>query len=62
MYGQVVQTIADYSLVEQMKDNVGITEELKASDQMKWDRLMKKVRNAAEEVVVREWIELQEQE
>lgn len=40
-------------LVEQMKAGAGITEELKASDQMKWVRMMNNVRNAAEEIVVK---------
>lgn len=43
-------------LVEQMKARAGITEELKASDQMKWVGLMNNVRSAAEEIVVRELI------
>ena len=43
-------------LVEQMKAGAGITEELKASNQMKWVGLMNNVRSAAEEIVVRELI------
>lgn len=43
-------------LVEQMKAETGITEELKKSDQMKWVGLMNNVRSAAEEIVVREEI------
>ena len=43
-------------LVEQMKAGAGITEELKASDQMKWVGLMNNVRSAAEETVIRELI------
>lgn len=43
-------------LVEQMKAGAGITEELKASDQMKWVGLMNNVRNSAEEIVMRELI------
>lgn len=41
-------------LVKQMKTGAGITEELKASDQMKWVELMNNARNAAEEIVVKE--------
>jgi hypothetical protein len=41
-------------LVEQMKLRAGITEELKAADQMKWVRLMNNVRSAAEEKVLKE--------
>ena len=43
-------------LVEQMKAGAGITEELKASDQMKWVRMMNNVRNAAEEIIVKELV------
>lgn len=43
-------------LVEQMKAGAGITEELKANDQMKWVGLMNNVRSSAEEIVVKELI------
>lgn len=43
-------------LVEQMKAGAGISEELKASEQMKWVRLMNNVRSAAEEIVLKEII------
>ena len=43
-------------LVEQMKAGAGITEEIKASDQMKWVGLMNNVRSAAEGIVIRELI------
>lgn len=43
-------------LVEQMKAGAGITEELKAAEQMKWIGLMNNVRSAAEEIVLREMI------
>lgn len=43
-------------LVEQMKAGAGITEELKATDQMKWVGLMNNVRITAEEIVQREMI------
>lgn len=43
-------------LVEQMKAGAGITEELKAADQMKWIGLMNNVRITAEEIVQREMI------
>ena len=39
-----------------MKAGAGITEELKASDQMKWVGLMNNVWSAAEEAVIRELI------
>lgn len=43
-------------LVEQMKAGVGITEELKEKDQMKWVGLMNNVRSAAEEIVLKELV------
>jgi hypothetical protein len=43
-------------LVEQMKSGAGITEELKAVDQMKWVGLMNNVRSAAEEIVLKELV------
>ena len=39
-----------------MKVGAGITEELKASDQMKWVGLINNVRSSAEEIVMRELI------
>lgn len=43
-------------LMEQMKAGTGITEELKATDQMKWVGLMNNVKSAAEEIVLKELI------
>ena len=43
-------------LVEQMKAEAGITEELKAAEQMKWIGLMNNVKSAAEEIVLRELV------
>lgn len=43
-------------LVEQMKAGVGITEELKEKDQMKWVGLMNNVRSAAEEITLKELV------
>ena len=43
-------------LVEQMKASAGITEELKAMDQMKWVGLMNNVRSAAEKIVLDEMV------
>ena len=43
-------------LVRQMMDRQGITEELKARDQMKWVRAVNNIRNAAEEIVRHEII------
>ncbi len=41
-------------IVEQMKAGAGLTEELKTAKPMKWVGLMNNVRNAAEEIVLRE--------
>lgn len=38
-------------LVEQMKQAEGVTEQLKAANQMKWARVMNNIRNRAEEIV-----------
>ena len=43
-------------LVEQMKAGAGITEELKAANQMKWSGFMNNVRITAEEIVQWEMI------
>ena len=41
-------------LVEQMKAGTGITEEIKAANQIKWVGLMNNVRITAEEIVQKE--------
>ena len=43
-------------LVRQMMERQGITEELKARDQMEWVRAVNNIRNAAEEIVRHEII------
>lgn len=43
-------------LVEQKKAGVGITEELKATDQMKWVGLMNNLRNSVEKIIMDELI------
>lgn len=43
-------------LVERMKVSAGITEELKSSDFMQWIGLVNNVRNAAEEIVLKELV------
>lgn len=43
-------------IVAQMAKNQGVTEELKASDQMKWVKMMSNLQNAAEETVLAELI------
>ena len=41
-------------IVEQMKDAEGVTEDLKAGDQMAWVRAMNSICNRAEEIVLKE--------
>ena len=41
-------------IVEQMKVSEGVTEELKAADQMAWIRAMNSIHNRAEEIVLEE--------
>lgn len=41
-------------LVEQMKEQQGVTEELKMQDQMKWVRRMNNIRACVEEIVLKE--------
>ncbi len=43
-------------LMQQMSTQEGVTEELKASDQMEWVRRMNSIRNRAEEIVLQELI------
>ena len=43
-------------IVEQMKETEGVTEELKAADQMAWIGAMNSIRNRAEEIILREMI------
>ena len=43
-------------IIEQMKASEGVTEELKAADQMAWVGAMRSIRNRAEEIILREMI------
>ena len=43
-------------IVDQMKASEGMTEELKASNQMAWVGAMNSIRNRAEEIILREMI------
>ena len=43
-------------LVAQMAQNEGVTEELKARDQMEWVHRMNAIRDSAEEIIFRELI------
>ena len=43
-------------LMEQMTEKQGVTEELKAQDQMKWVRLMNNIKASAEEIVLKNMV------
>ena len=43
-------------IVDQMKASEGVTEEMKAADQMAWVGVMNNIRNRAEEIILREMI------
>ena len=42
------------SYIIQAAERMGVTEELKASDQMRWVRLMNNIKSLAEEIVLKE--------
>ena len=44
------------AIIDQMKASEGVTEELKAADQMAWIGAMNSIRNRAEEIILRELI------
>ena len=44
------------TLMEQMTEKQGVTEELKAQDQMEWVRLMNNIKASAEEIVLKKMI------
>ena len=43
-------------LVRQMMERQGITEDFKVRDQMEWVRAVNNIRNAAEEIVLKELV------
>ena len=43
-------------IIEQMKASEGVTEGMKATDQMAWVGAMNSIRNRAEEIILREMI------
>ena len=43
-------------LMEQIAEKQGVTEELKAQDQMKWVRLMNNIKASAEEIVLKDLV------
>ena len=43
-------------IIEQMKATEGVTEEMKAADQMAWVSAINSIRNRAEEIILRELI------
>ena len=44
------------TLMEQMIEKQGVTEELKAQDQMKWVRLMNNIKVSAEEIILKNMV------
>ena len=44
------------AIIDQMKASEGVTEEMKAADQMTWFRAMNSIRNRAKEIILREMI------
>ncbi|MCQ2485534.1 MAG: TnpV protein [Clostridia bacterium] len=44
------------SIVKAMAKEQGVTEQLKAEDQMKWVQMMNNIRNSAEEIVLNELV------
>lgn len=44
------------TLMEQMTEKQGVTEELKAQDQMKWVRLMNNIKVSAEEIILKNMV------
>ena len=44
------------TLMEQMTEKQGVTEELKAQDQMEWVRLMNNIKASAEEIILKNMI------
>ena len=53
--GESAQAMFD-RIVEQMKKAEGVTEQLKAADQMAWVRRMTSIHNRAEEIALRELV------
>ena len=45
-----------FLIIDQLKATEGVTEELKAADQMAWVGAMNSIRNRAEEIILREMI------
>ncbi|RHR72588.1 TnpV protein [Eubacterium sp. AF15-50] len=44
------------TLMEQMTEKQGVTEKLKAQDQMKWVRLMNNIKASAEEIILKNMV------
>ena len=53
--GESAQAMFD-RIVEQMKKTEGVTEQLKAADQMEWVRRRNSIHNRAEEVILAELV------
>ena len=46
------------NLIKELSEKENVNEELKDKDQMKWVGLMNNIKNRAEEIVLREYIEV----
>ena len=55
---EIEQTVKERlsQIIPQMMEIEGVTEEMKASDQMKWVNLMNNIRASAEEIVLKELV------
>ena len=50
-YKEIITFLAWYWMKKQLAEKEGITEQLKAEDQMEWVQCMNNIRNRAEEIV-----------
>ena len=55
-FGAMARCSAMESIVSAMAKQEGVTEALKAADQMEWVRRMNNIRNRAEEIVLTELV------
>lgn len=55
---EIEQTVKERlsQIIPQMMESEGVTEEMKASDQMKWVNMMNNIRASAEEIVLKELV------
>ena len=55
---EIEQTVKERlsQIIPQMMESEGVTEEMKAADQMKWVNMMNNIRASAEEIVLKELV------